>query len=501
MTATALQESTSALDWPRDGQHAFIGGEWLRLAAVEQISAISPIDESVIGQVAATRAEHVDQAVAAAQPALRAWASLDTRVRARYLREFAQAIRLHADALAELDTLDAGLTVRTARRNVANAADDVDLYASFAAAVTGRTYSAPGRVLAYTVREPFGIAAVILPFNHPAAFAIGHSAPALLAGNAVIVKPPEQASLSTLALAEIAKTVFPPGIFSVLTGYGREVGAALVAHPDIPRIDFAGGVEAGKAILRSAADHIKRVSLELGGKNPLVVTPDADPERAATIALKGMNFTHAGQSCMSTSRVLLPDNLYEDVVQRLAKKMSGLVVGDPREQTTDTGPLGYREHYERVCRYVEVGVEEGARLVTGGRRPDGLERGFYLQPALFADVTQDMTIAKEEIFGPVVSVMRYQDVPEAIAIANATEFGLNSRVVAGDVGTAIAISREIKAGIALLNTAESRPRGLGLPAGGWKHSGIGKQACVEEVLSYTQEKCVVAELPEIALED
>lgn len=480
------------LDWPRDGRHIFVGGKWIELHGVESISAISPIDEQIIGSIAAARAEDVEHAVETITPALRDWAGLGAVGRAAYLTRLADAVAAHSAELAELETIDAGLTVRTANRDLTGAIASLKFYASYAHALTAKTYPDAENVLAYTVREPYGIVARITPFNHPVLFAASTAAPVLLAGNAVILKPPEQASLSTLALAEIAREIFPPGVFNVITGYGHETGSAIVAHPSIPRIGFTGSVPTGRRILEGAAAHIKHVSLELGGKNPLIIAEGADPDFASNVALLGMNFTHAGQSCQSTSRVLICSDLYDEVVDGLAGKMQALVVGDPRDQTTDTGPVAFKAHYDRVLGYIAIGTDEGAKLVVGGNRPEGFSKGFYIEPTLFSEVSEDMRIAKEEIFGPVVVAMRYENLDDAIRIANDTEFGLLSRVVAGSLDAAAAIGREIKAGATLLNTEGNRPRGM--PVGAFKQSGLGTEGCLEEVLSYSQEKAVVARI-------
>lgn len=478
------------IDWPQDGRHIFVGGDWIELPGVEQIESVSPISEEVVGRVAAAREEDVKLAVRRIAPAVDEWAGLGAVARTNYMRKFAEVLQEFGDELMEIETLDGGLTARTAGANLATAVNSLNFYASYAHEIVGQTYPTPAGTVGYTVREPYGIVARIIPFNHPIQFAVQNAAPALLAGNAVIIKPPEQASLSTLALAELARKVFPPGVFNVITGWGYEAGAAIVAHPDIPRIGFTGSVPTGRRILEGGAAHIKHVTLELGGKNPLVIAPSADLELAVRAAVSGMNFGHAGQSCQSTSRVIVHHSLYDDVVEGMADKMRELVVGDPREMATQTGPVAFKAHYDRILGYIAVGNEEGAKLVTGGGRPAGFDRGYYIEPTLFAEVTQEMRIAKEEIFGPVVCAMRYEDEAEAIAIANDTEYGLTSRVIAGTFDEAARIGRGIKAGTTLLNTTGARPRGM--PFGGYKESGLGKQACVEEVLSYTQEKSVFA---------
>jgi betaine-aldehyde dehydrogenase len=480
------------LDWPRDGRHIFVGGTWLELEGAERIASVSPIDEAVCGHVAAARPEDVARAVDLITPALADWDALGALGRTPYLKRFAEAIDEHADELAEMETLDGGLTAATAAKDIRTAINSLGFFASYAYELNGTTYSAPAGTVAFTEREPYGIVARIVPFNHPVMFAVQCAAPVLLAGNAVIVKPPEQASLSTLMLAEIASGVFPPGVFNVITGYGHEAGSAIVDHPLIPRIGFTGSVPTGRRILEGAAKHIKQVTLELGGKNPLIVTADADPAFAVEAAYRGMNFTHAGQSCQSTSRLLVQADLYDEVVERLGERMRGIEVGDPRAKETVTGPLAFKAHYDRVLGHIAGGIEEGARLVVGGERPEGLDQGYYVQPTLFADVTPDMRIAREEIFGPVLVALRFDDVDEAVRIANDTEFGLTSRVIAGSYDLASSIGRRINAGTTLLNTLGTRQRGM--PFGGYKESGLGKQACLEEVLSYTQEKSVVAEV-------
>lgn len=488
--STERSRTVAGLDWPRDGRHLFVGGKWTEVKGAEPIPAISPIDEEIIGQVAAAQPEDIDDAVEAISPALADWDALGPNGRVPYLRTLAQEITANAEELAGLETLDGGLTAKTATDNVRTAANSLGFYASYANAITGQTYSTAKGTAAYTVREPYGIAARIFPFNHPLQFAVQNAAPVLLAGNAVIIKAPEQASLSCLALAEIARAVFPPGVFNLVTGYGHQAGAGIVAHPVIRRIGFTGSVPTGRRILADAAAHIKHVTLELGGKNPLVIAGSADRELAVTAAFRGMNFGHAGQSCQSTSRVLIHSSLYDDVVEGLADRMGKIVIGDPRDPATQTGPLAFKAHLDRVLGYIRLGQEEGARLVAGGRRPAAPGKGYYLQPTLFAEVTPEMRIATEEIFGPVVVAIRYTTQAEAVRIANDVEYGLTSRVIAGSLDEAAAIGRQIQAGTTLLNTTGARPRGM--PFGGYKESGLGKQACLEEVLSYTQEKSVVA---------
>jgi betaine-aldehyde dehydrogenase len=481
------------LEWPRDGRHVFAGGDWMEIADGSLIPCISPIDESVVAHVAAAQPSDVDRVVEAAQTAAESWGTTDLAERAQYLAIFAGKMAEHADELAEIETMDGGLTRRSAQANVSKCISWIQDYSSFALELRGQTYPSTGKTLLFTRREPYGVVARITPFNHPMNSVVQAISPALLAGNATIVKPPEQCSLSALALAAIAREVLPPGVLSVVTGYGAEAGNALVAHPEIRRVGFTGSVSTGQRILQTAAKAgIKHVTVELGGKNPLVVTGDADPEFAAAIAFRGMNFGHAGQSCMSTSRILLHDDIYDDVVDRLAAKMASLKIGDPREESTDVGPLAFESHYRRVLDYIEIGAAEGAEVRAGGRPAAGFERGFYLEPTLFAGVTPTMRIATEEIFGPVVSALRWRSVDEMLAIANDTTFGLNCRVIAGTVDEGLAIGSKIKSGMCFVNTNDRLP--FGMPFGGSRDSGLGKENCVEEVLSYTHERSYVVGL-------
>ncbi|WP_417725692.1 aldehyde dehydrogenase family protein [Salipiger sp.] len=476
----------SKLDIPLDGRQAFIGGQWVVLDGCGSIPVISPADESHLGEIAACTAAHVDQAVAAIRPALDGWKALSVAQRTKYLERYARAIAAHEDELADYDVRDAGMTRSKALADVRRSVRWIGEYCAYALDLTGRQFPSSGDTLVYTAREPYGIVGQIIPFNHPENFAVKAIAPAVLTGNAVLAKPPEQASLSALALAELARDIFPPGIVNVLTGHGHEVGAAIVAHPAIPRINFTGSVPTGRRILEGAAHGIKHVTLELGGKNPLILTGGLDPEFAAKLALKNMNLTHAGQSCQSSTRVLVHRSIYGDVVERLAGLMAQVVVGDPGDPATQMGPLGFGGHFVRVMDYVRIGKAEGATLRFGGVRPDGMDKGYYVLPTLFSDVTPDMQIARDEIFGPVVCLIPWDTEDEVVAIANDTDMGLNCRVFAPTVEEGLRIGKRIESGLCYVNT--SAPLDPGVPNGGFKQSGFGKRNCAEEVLSYTRER-------------
>ncbi|MCW2633756.1 MAG: Acyl-CoA reductase, partial [Blastococcus sp.] len=435
----------------------------------------------------------VAAAVAAAADAGPAWAALGWKRRAALLRELADRIAGEAEELARLDVRDSGNPLSGMRGDVAQASDEIRFFAGIASQTRGISGPPLTDSLSWSEREPYGVVGRIVPFNHPFKFASGKAAAPLAAGNTVIVKPGEQTSLSALELARIAADVLPPGVLNVVTGRGATAGAALVAHPGVPRIAFTGSVPSGRAVLRGAAEEIKHVSLELGGKNPIVVFPDVDPVRAARAAVSGMNIARStGQSCGSTSRLFVHDDVRGPFLDALVQRLSELRIGDPMDEATEVGPLSFRAHHERVTAYVESGRREGATLLHGGGRPSHLPRGFFLEPTLFADVDDAMTIAREEIFGPVMSVLSWRDWDDMVARANATELGLTANVWTDDINAAVRTARALEAGYVYVNGSGRRPGGM--PFGGWKNSGLGQENGLEELLSYTREKVVTVTL-------
>ncbi len=343
----------------------------------------------------------------------------------------------------------------------------------------------------FTIREPYGVVGRIIPFNHPIKFAANALAAPLMAGNCVVLKPPETSPLSATILGEICRQVLPPGVVNIVTGYGLPAGDAIARHPKVKRLAFTGSVPTGRAIQRAAAEGgIKHVTLELGGKNPLIAFPDMDPDKIAQIAVAGMNFAWQGQSCGSTSRLLLHELLYKPVLERVVERVAALRLGDPLDDKSQMGPINSKRHYERVCAMVESGRAEGARLMTGGKRPNGSEfkRGYWLEPTVFADVKPTMKIAREEIFGPVLSVFSWKDENEVIALANATEYGLTASIFTNDIKTAFRAARAIKSGYVWINGASGHF--YGTPFGGFKNSGLGREEGIDELLSYTEVKTV-----------
>jgi 2-formylbenzoate dehydrogenase len=473
-------------DW-----RAVLGGHLRSAAGGATYETVDPATEDILAAVPQCSAADIDAAVAAAGQAQRAWAGLGPRARAAHVREFAGLLRENADELAMLDALDAGLPVAAMRTDVAFAIDYIEIMCDLALQLGGQTIPATAEHLHYTVREPFGVVARIVPYNHPLFFAAAKLAPPLVAGNAVILKAPDQAPLSALRIGELAQEALPPGLVSVVSGTGATTGRALVQHPRIRRIAFIGSGATGRLIQRDAADTgVKEVSLELGGKNAMIVFADADPAAAAAGAVAGMNFvTTAGQSCGSTSRLLVHESLAADVCKHVAAGAETVVVGDPAQERTQMGPVITRGHLDHVERLIEAGLREGAQLLTGGGRPAGRgDRGYYIAPTVLTGVAPDSTLGQTEVFGPVLSVMTFRDEDEAVRIANSVPFGLTGAVWTSDVRRAHRVARNLEAGYIWING--SARHFWGVPFGGFKDSGIGREESLEELQSFTQVKAV-----------
>jgi betaine-aldehyde dehydrogenase len=473
----------------RDPERMYIGGRWV--AGAGAVTAVSnPATEEFIAQVPVAESADVDAAAEAAVAAAPQWSSLPWGERARRLRTLADRVREHGERLALTDTANAGFPLASMRRDVALAADWLLYFAGIAGEVKGSTFPAGAGVLHHTRREPYSLSGRIIPYNHPLMFAVQKSAAPLAAGSCVILKPAEQTPLSALEFARLTEDLLPPGVLNVVTGTGAVTGEAVVRHPSIQRIAFTGGVETGRRVLRAAADGLKHVTLELGGKNPFVVFPDADPRAAAAAAAKSMNLREsAGQSCRSTSRMFVHRDVHADFVQQLLREVSALRVGDPRDDDVDVGPLAFGDHFRKVKSYVEAGVREGATLALGGSRPANLTRGFFLEPTVFTDVDAGMRIARDEIFGPVISVIRWSDERQMLTDVNDTELGLTANIWTRDLASAHRTAAALQAGLVWVNGEGGVPPGI--PFGGYKHSGLGKEGGIEELLSYTQEKSVL----------
>jgi len=489
VTAPAL--ATTALDLRAPEERMLLGGEWVPSSSGALLDAENPAYETLIRRVPCADAADVDRAVTAAAAAADAWRRVPWTERGRLLRELAGRIRDDAERLALIDTADGGNPAAGGRTDVEAAAARLELWSGLGGQAGGRTIPSPPGTLTFTRRSPFGVVGRILAYNHPLLFAAQALAPPLMAGNAVILKPADPTALSALELGALAQDLLPPGTLNVLPGTGAGAGHALAGHPGVPRIGFTGSLRAGRAVLVAAAEHVKTVTLELGGKNPLVVCDDADVALAATAAVRGMNLRSSnGQSCQSTSRILVHAAVHDAFVDALVEQVRALRVGPPDDPAAEVGPLVHREHLERVAGYVEGARRQGARLRCGGGRPPGLERGHFVAPAVFDDVTPDMTLAQEEVFGPVMAVMTWSDERAACALANATEYGLTANVWTRDFDRAHRFADRLQAGLVWINGPVARPPGT--PFGGLKHSGLGQEQCTEELLSYTQETAVVA---------
>jgi betaine-aldehyde dehydrogenase len=468
-----------------------IGGELVAGRTGATMPVVHPGDESVIAQIPLGSAGDVDNAVSAAQAATRKWARTPITERAAKVTALADAVQRHGDELAWIDALDNGSPIAVMRNDYRLAVEQMRYVAGLALQLRGQTLPAnANNAIDFTLRDPFGVVGRIIPFNHPLMFAATRIAAPLLAGNCVVLKPSEQTSLSALRLGELARPLIPPGVLNVVTGTGEVVGERLVAHPDVPRIAFTGSEAVGQRILARAAagSAIKTVTLELGGKNPLIVFADADMPAAIDGALKGMNFRWQGQSCGSTSRLFVHRSLYEPFIAELAGRMEALKLGDPLLDSTDVGPLVSKPHYDRVRRFIDQGINDpNLELVTGGTA--GEQKGYFVKPTLFSAVSGPRgPLFTEEIFGPVLVAAPFDDYDEAIGLANSLSAGLTASVWTTSLHTAMAAARDLQAGYLWVNWSSEHIAGSSF--GGVKNSGLGREESLEEIESYTQHKNV-----------
>lgn len=472
----------------------FYGGDWHEPLSATYLETINPGNGLPVASVAQANAADAEAAIEVAHRAWLNWRNEPPANRQRMMREAARLLREHATDFAMIDAIDTGNPVAEMVGDAMVAADSLDYFAGLVPMLKGETFPVDGNSLHYSIREPLGVVARIVAYNHPLMFAAGKIAAPLAAGNTVIVKPPEQAPLSCLRLAELLKDVFPPGVLNVLPG-GKECGQTLAFHPLVKKVTLIGSVNTGRAILRSAAGTIKPTLLELGGKNALIAFPDADIDALIPGIARGMNFTWAGQSCGSTSRVFLHDSIYDKVLQGVADHVRNMYVpGVPTDTATTMGPLISAQRRDEVMDFIGSAVAEGARLVTGGKAPDvpGLRGGYFIEPTIFADVTATMRIAREEIFGPVMSVFRWNDEDDLFSIVNGTDFGLTASIWTGGLSTAHRAARRVEAGYVWIN--QTSRHYLGVPFGGVKHSGLGREECLEELLDFTAIKSINVQL-------
>ena len=479
-------------------QQLYIHGRFVDSSAADTFESINPATGEVLAEFPRATRDDLERAVRSAEEGQKVWAAMTAIERSRVLRKAVDLLRARNDELAELETLDTGKPLMETRAvDIVTGADVLEYYAGLAPAIEGEQIPLRETSFVYTRREPLGVVAGIGAWNYPIQIALWKCAPALAAGNAMIFKPSEVTSLTALKLAELfTEDGLPDGVFNVLTGLGAEIGAFITEHPRIEKISFTGGVATGKKVMASAAaSSLKEVTMELGGKSPLIVCEDADLDRAADIAVMA-NFFSSGQVCTNGTRVFVPRRHKQAFEAKVLERVERIRLGDPLDEATSFGPMVSFPHMENVLRYIEQGKAAGATLLCGGHRVTEGEyaKGAYIAPTVFTDCTDDMVIAREEIFGPVLSILFYDDEEEAIRRANDTTFGLAAGVVTPDLARAHRIIHRMEAGICWINTWGESPAQM--PVGGYKQSGVGRENGIASLAHYTRIKSVQVELGE-----
>jgi|HubBroStandDraft_4_1064222.scaffolds.fasta_scaffold40733_1 acyl-CoA reductase-like NAD-dependent aldehyde dehydrogenase len=483
----------AARDFLKKPKQLLIGGKWVSSKSGKTFETINPATEEVLALVAEGDKADVDEAVKAARKAYEEgkWSSISPHQRTRYLLTIADLIDKHADELAQLETLDNGKPLSQSRAiDIAGAAGIFRYFAGWATKIYGETNPSDPSTFNYTLREPVGVCGLITPWNFPLMMAAQKMAPALACGNTVILKPAEQTPLTALRLAElVGEAGLPDGVVNVITGFGPGAGSAISEHPDVDKISFTGSTEVGKLILAASTGNLKRVSLELGGKSPNIIFPDADLEKAIPNAMNGV-FFNSGQVCVAGTRIFVQNEMYDNFLDQFAKATERMTIGDPLDPKTRLGPLVSKEQYDRVNGYLDIGRKEGARVAVGGTAHEG--KGYFVKPTLFADVDNHMRIAREEIFGPVAAAIRFKDENDAVLQGNDTTYGLAAALWTKDISRALKVARALKAGTVWVNCYGLADTSM--PFGGYKQSGFGRENGKYAIDLFTQIKSVYVKL-------
>ncbi|WP_199171652.1 aldehyde dehydrogenase family protein [Pollutimonas nitritireducens] len=501
MTATQNSSTVStlapghqkALNWIKSGtKRLLIGGKWVESQSGKTFATVNPATGETLTHIAEAGSADIDAAVVVARRAFESssWTGISPHARTRLLLKIAELVDQNAEELAVLETLDMGAPLSANIARSAQVAEIFRYYAGWPTKIFGTTNPMDASRFQYMLREPVGVCGLINAWNVPLVMAANKIAPALACGNTAVLKPAEQASLTTLRLAELIEEAgIPPGVLNIVPGFGATAGAAIAAHPDIDKVAFTGSTDVGRQILVASTGNMKKVSLELGGKSPNIIFPDADIDRALTVAVDAF-CKNSGQICSAGTRLFVHESLVEQATEQVSKMAATYKVGSPFEADTQLGPLISEKQMERVLSYIDVGQSEGAQLVLGGERMGDV--GYFVTPTVFSSVTNKMAIAQEEIFGPVLSIISFKDEDDAVFKGNDNSYGLAAAVWTRDISRAHRVARALKSGRVWINTyAEGDPV---MSFGGYKQSGYGRESGAESIDSYTQTKSILMRL-------